>query len=95
MSRNAEVAASAGTMVLAAQGCGRAELMFPASCPTLFLPSVQTMDDDAAYNPFSSSHIWRLSASSDDLGTYESSLFAPLELDSRYIASIARKRVAG
>ncbi|KAJ8109901.1 hypothetical protein OPT61_g7115 [Boeremia exigua] len=38
-------------------------------------------DDDAAYDPFSSSNVWRLSASKNDLGTYESSLFAPLELD--------------
>ncbi|KAF2628986.1 hypothetical protein BU25DRAFT_25076 [Macroventuria anomochaeta] len=51
------------------------------------LPTVQTMDDDdAAYNPFSSSHVWKQTAGSGDVGTYESSLFAPLELDTSSIA---------
>ena len=39
-------------------------------------------DDDAAYNPFSSSHVWKQTARNDHVGTYESSLFAPLQLDS-------------
>ncbi|KAJ4376899.1 hypothetical protein N0V86_006336 [Didymella sp. IMI 355093] len=38
-------------------------------------------DEDAAYNPFSSSHVWKQTASNDYAGTFESSLFAPLELD--------------
>ncbi|KAF3039876.1 hypothetical protein E8E12_002330 [Didymella heteroderae] len=38
-------------------------------------------NEDAAYNPFSSSHVWRQTASNDNVATYESSLFAPLELD--------------
>ncbi|KAH6629528.1 Spc98 family-domain-containing protein [Boeremia exigua] len=38
-------------------------------------------DDDAAYNPFSSSHVWNQTASNDGLGTHESALFAPVELD--------------
>lgn len=41
-------------------------------------------NDDAAYNPFSSSHVWKDTANNDELGTYTSSLFAPLELDSRF-----------
>lgn len=41
-------------------------------------------DDDAVYNPFSSSHVWKHTASTGYVGTYESSLFAPLELDSRF-----------
>lgn len=48
-----------------------------------FLPTVQAMDDDNdAYSPFSSSHVWKQTASSDYVATYESALFAPLELDS-------------
>lgn len=71
-------------MELEVQGCRRAGPVLSASCPTLFLPTVQTMDDDdAAYNPFSSSHVWKQTANNDELGTYELSLFAPLELDSR------------
>ncbi|KAJ4988456.1 Spc97/Spc98 family protein [Stagonosporopsis vannaccii] len=38
-------------------------------------------DDDAAYNPFSSRHVWKQTANNDELGPYESALFAPLELD--------------
>ncbi|KAJ4363820.1 hypothetical protein N0V95_000888 [Ascochyta clinopodiicola] len=38
-------------------------------------------DGDAAYNPFSSSHVWSHTACAEHVGTYESSLFAPLELD--------------
>lgn len=50
-----------------------------------FLPTVRTMDDDdAAFNPFSSSHVWNHTASNEHVGTFESSLFAPLELDSRF-----------
>ncbi|KAJ4336693.1 hypothetical protein N0V87_005256 [Didymella glomerata] len=37
--------------------------------------------EDGAYNPFSSSHVWNQTADNDALGTYESSLFTPLELD--------------
>ncbi|KAF2999017.1 hypothetical protein E8E13_008097 [Curvularia kusanoi] len=47
-----------------------------------FLLSVLTMDNgDAAYDPFSSSHVWQQTAGNDDLGTYESLLFAQPELD--------------
>ncbi|KAF3051858.1 hypothetical protein E8E11_010138 [Didymella keratinophila] len=47
-----------------------------------FLSTVRTMDvEDGTYNPFSSSHVWNQTAGNDGLGTYESSLFAPLELD--------------
>ena len=50
-----------------------------------FLPSVLTMDDgDAAYDFFSSSHVWQQTAGNDDLGTYETSLFARPELDSKF-----------
>lgn len=53
------------------------------------------MDDgDAAYNPFSSSQVWSQTADNDGLGTYESSLFAPLELDSMFRRVDRRKRVA-
>ncbi|KZM22487.1 uncharacterized protein EKO05_0000794 [Ascochyta rabiei] len=38
-------------------------------------------DGDAAYSPFSSSHVWSHTASAEHVGPYESSLFAPLELD--------------
>jgi hypothetical protein len=68
------------------QGCRRAEPVLLASCPTLtFFPTVQTMDDDdAVYNPFSSSHIWNQNIASENAVTFESSLFAPLELDSMF-----------
>lgn len=49
--------------------------------------------DDAAYNPFSSSHVWKQTANNEDAGTYESSLFAPLELDSTFSRVNWRKRV--
>ena len=50
-----------------------------------FLPSVLTMDDgDAAYDFFASSHVWQQTAGNDDLGTYETSLFASPELDSKF-----------
>ena len=43
------------------------------------------MDDGSdVHNPFSSSHVWKQTATSEDVGTYESSLFAPLELDSKF-----------
>lgn len=51
-------------------------------------------NEDAAYDPFSSSHVWNQTADHDGLGTFESALFAPLELDSRFRRVDWRKRVA-
>ena len=73
-----------GAMV---QGCRRAEPVsaFRVMPHPDFLPSVLTMDDgDAAYDFFSSSHVWQQTAGNDDLGTYETSLFARPELDSKF-----------
>lgn len=90
MSRGAQSQDAAGTLELQVhlQGCvGRAEPVPSASClphPDI-LPFVLTMDQgDAAYNPFSSSHVWQQTASNDGLGTYQSSLFAAPELDSKW-----------
>ncbi|KAF1930204.1 uncharacterized protein M421DRAFT_59166 [Didymella exigua CBS 183.55] len=38
-------------------------------------------NEDAAYDPFSSSHVWKHTANNEDVAIYESALFAPLELD--------------
>lgn len=73
-----------GAMV---QGCRRAEPVsaFRVMPHPDFLPSVLTMDDgDAAYDFFSSSHVWQQTAGNDELGTYETSLFARPELDSKF-----------
>lgn len=68
---------------------------FPRHAPPSLLSTVRTMDvEDGAYNPFSSSHVWNQTADNDALGTYESSLFTPLELDSRFRRVNRRTRVA-
>lgn len=71
---------------LEVQGCYRAEPMLFGVMPHPHsLPTVRAMDDDnAEYNPFSSSHVWNQTASCQDVATYDSSLFAPLELDSMF-----------
>lgn len=53
-----------------------------------------TMDpDDGDHNVFSSNDLWKQSAFFQDPDTYESFLFAPLELDSRFCrVSLARVR---
>jgi hypothetical protein len=63
--------------------------------PTTTLTSTPpAMDDDpSVHDVFSSGHLWRQSTLFDAPDAHESTLFAPLQLDSEFVACLHPHRV--
>jgi len=53
------------------------------------------MDDhDHAYDAFTSSHLWQASSLYEDPATFESSLFAPIQLDGMFARLLRTRQTA-